>query len=146
MPEYLLRGERRCCSSDCGRLSGVLLPLIAWAGLLGVDLLTKLGGFARLHGFVRLFPTVLPRPRSIERAHRICGAVDRAAIYYFKRAWCLQRSALAVCLLRIAGYPAQLTIGAHRVPFYAHAWAELGEDVVNDDPAVRTFYRVLERC
>lgn len=61
MPESFLRAERPCCDADCGRPGGVLLPLLAWAGLLGLDLLTRLGGFARLHAFVRVFPIVLPR-------------------------------------------------------------------------------------
>jgi hypothetical protein len=77
---------------------------------------------------------------------RICEAVDTAAAFYFKRAWCLQRSAAQACLLRTRGLPARLVIGVHRVPFLAHAWVELDGRVVNDDPRVRRFYEAIENC
>ncbi|HEX6098732.1 MAG TPA: lasso peptide biosynthesis B2 protein [Thermoanaerobaculia bacterium] len=137
---------RRCCEADCASRSGIFLSAFAYAVLVVVDLLMKFGGFRRLHRFVQKFP-VRRRTREDEQtAHRICGAVDRAASLYVKRAWCLQRSVVAVCLLRLAGYPAELVIGARRTPFYAHAWAEIGDRVVNDETGVQTYYGVLERC
>ena len=137
---------RHCCEADCSLRSGILLTVAAYGTLLVIDGVMKLAGFGRVHRLVRGFP-VRRRARATPRtAHRICGAVDRAASYYPKRAWCLQRSAAAVCLLRLAGHPAELVIGAHRTPFYAHAWAEIGREVVNDEPAVQTYYGVLERC
>ncbi len=137
---------RRCCEADCARKSGFLLTAAAYVALVAIDALTKLGGFRRMHRLVRGFPVRRRTRDDSETAHRICGAVDRAASYYVKRAWCLQRSAAAVCLLRLAGYPAELVIGAHRTPFYAHAWAEIGRRVVNDEEVVQTYYGVLERC
>jgi hypothetical protein len=137
---------RRCCEADCAARSGIVLSAAAWTALVLIDGLMKLGGFRRLHRFVLRFPLRQRRRADVETAHRICGAVDRAASYYVKRAWCLQRSVAAVCLLRLAGYPARLVIGAHRTPFYAHAWAEIGEQVVNDEPAVQSYYGILERC
>ncbi len=137
---------RRCCEAECARRSGLLLTLAAYLMLVAIDGLTKVGGFGRMHRLVQRFPVRSRRREDAETAHRICGAVDRAASYYVKRAWCLQRSAAAVCLLRLAGYPAELVIGARRVPFYAHAWAEIGRRVVNDEEAVQTYYGVLERC
>jgi hypothetical protein len=137
---------RQCCEADCASRTGIVLSAFAYLVLVLVDVLMKFGGFRRLHTLVRGFP-VRRRTRDDARAaHRICGAVDRAASYYVKRAWCLQRSATAVCLLRLAGYPAELVIGARRTPFYAHAWAEIGNQVVNDETAVQTYYGVLERC
>ena len=137
---------RRCCEADCARRSGILLPFLAYGTLIVIDGVLKLGGFGRMHRLVRGFPVRRHTRATIETAHRICGAVDRAASYYPKRAWCLQRSVAAVCLLRLAGYPAELVIGAHRLPFYAHAWAEIGREVVNDEATVQTWYGVLERC
>ncbi|MGZ5443104.1 MAG: lasso peptide biosynthesis B2 protein [Thermoanaerobaculia bacterium] len=137
---------RQCCEADCARRSGIFLSALAYVVLIAIDCLMKFGGFRRLHSLVSRFPVRRRTRDDATTAHRICGAVDRAASYYVKRAWCLQRSAAAVCLLRLAGYPAQLVIGARRTPFYAHAWAEIGEQVVNDETAVQTYYGVLERC
>jgi hypothetical protein len=137
---------RQCCEDDCARRSGVLLTAFAYVALVAIDGVMKTGGFRRLHRLVQRFPVSRRARADVRAAHRICGAVDRAASYYVKRAWCLQRSATAVCLLRLAGHPAQLVIGARRTPFYAHAWAEIGSQVVNDETAVQTSYGVLERC
>ncbi len=137
---------RRCCEADCASRSGIVLSAFAYVMLIAMDGLMKAGGFRRLHGLVSKFPVRRRRREDVQTAHRICGAVDRAASYYVKRAWCLQRSATAVCLLRLAGYPAELVIGARRTPFYAHAWAEIGRQVVNDESEVQTAYGVLERC
>lgn len=137
---------RRCCDADCASRSGIVLTTVAYVTLVAIDAVTKLGGFRRLHRLVQKFPVRRRTRENPETAHRICGAVDRAASYYVKRAWCLQRSAAAVCLLRLAGYPAELVIAARRTPFYAHAWAEIGRQVVNDESAVQTYYGVLERC
>lgn len=137
---------RRCCETDCAQKSGLPLTIAAYMALLAVDGVMKLGGFARMHKLVRRFPVRRRTRADAETAHRICGAVDRAASYYVDRAWCLQRSVVAVCLLRVAGYPAELVIGAQRTPFSAHAWAEIGRRVVNDEETVQTYYGVLERC
>lgn len=137
---------RRCCEADCAQQSGMLLTAAAYATLVAIDGVMKLGGFGRMHRLVRAFPVRRRTRDDAATAHRICGAVDRAASYYVKRAWCLQRSATAVCLLRLAGYPAELVIGAQRTPFSAHAWAEIGRRVVNDEEAVQSYYGVLERC
>lgn len=146
MPEATHQTVRRCCDADCASRSGIFLSALAYFALIAIDGLMKFGGFRRLHALVSKFPVRRRTRDDAETAHRICGAVDRAASYYVKRAWCLQRSATAVCLLRLAGYPAELVIGARRTPFYAHAWAEIGRQVVNDETEVQTLYGVLERC
>jgi hypothetical protein len=74
-----------------------------------------------------------------------CASVNRARQYYFMRVRCLQVATAAVCYLRLSGYPAQLVVGIRRVPFEAHAWAELDGLVVNDFPAVQHTYAVIGR-
>ncbi|HYG61716.1 MAG TPA: lasso peptide biosynthesis B2 protein [Thermoanaerobaculia bacterium] len=118
---------------------------IAFLALLASDFILQVLGFSRFHGLVRRIPT-RPAAASAARAQRIVRSVDRASAFYFKRAWCLQRSAVTAGLLRLSGLPARLVIGARRVPFYAHAWVELDGRVVNDRPAVRQEYEVLETC
>jgi len=119
---------------------------IAWCGLLGVDLLLKIGGFDRFLRVVRWWPTLGACPFDGEVARRVSAAVDRAATHYLKRAWCLQRSAANVLLLRLRGVEAELVIGARKLPFAAHAWAEVAGRVVNNHSIVLERYSVLERC
>lgn len=118
----------------------------AFLVLVFVDVTIKLTGFHRFYRVLRGWPTLGQPPARADAVREICTAVDRAATYYFKRAWCLQRSAAAVCLLRLRGFRAELAIGVQKIPFYAHAWAELDGRVVNDHPEVQKKYTVLERC
>jgi hypothetical protein len=77
---------------------------------------------------------------------RICSAVDTACVWYWKEILCLQRSAATACLLKSAGLPARMVIGAQRMPFKAHAWVEVESRVVNDKPYMREMYAVLDQC
>jgi transglutaminase superfamily protein len=121
------------------------LVLRAFAMLLTFQFYLWRGNFAALHDKVRSFPVYRPR-RNQNSVAAICEAVDLAAIWYPKEVLCLQRSAAAACLLKRYGHSAQLVIGARRSPFKAHAWVELGGQVVNDKPYVPEIYAVLDRC
>ncbi len=118
----------------------------ALVALFFVDMTMKVTGFYRFHQLVRRFPVASGRSANRATIDRVCRSVDRAAMYYVKRAWCLQRSATTVCLLRRRGVPAEMVIGAERMPFYAHAWVEVDGQVVNDHPDVQRRNTVLERC
>jgi hypothetical protein len=122
-----------------------LFAVFAFGVLIFVDIAMKTAGFERFHRMIRSWPT----RKTVERLdviERTCEAVNRAAVYYFKSAWCLQRSATTVCLLRFKGIDARLVIGARRIPFYAHAWVEVDGRVVNDHPSVQQKYAALEQC
>jgi hypothetical protein len=69
-----------------------------------------------------------------------------ACIWYCKEVLCLQRSAATTCLLRKYGVSAHLVIGAQQMPFKAHAWVEVGGEVVNDKKYVRELYARLDQC
>lgn len=127
------------------RASALWVP-IAFLGLLITDAILKILGFSRFHALVRLLPTRSAARGGTARAQRIVRSVDQASAFYFKRAWCLQRSAVTVVLLRLAGLPARMVIGIQRIPFYAHAWVELDGRVVNDQPTVRRCFEILETC
>ena len=120
--------------------------VIAWCGLLAMDLLLKIAGFDSFLRVVRSLPTLQARGQEPVINRRVSAAVDRAATHYFKRAWCLQRAAANVCLLRLHGVEAELVIGARKLPFRAHAWVEVGGQVINNSPTVRERFAVLERC
>jgi hypothetical protein len=37
-------------------------------------------------------------------------------------------------------------IGARKLPFGAHAWVEVGGEIINNHPIVQEQFAVLERC
>jgi hypothetical protein len=102
-------------------------------------------GFAKAYRFVRKCRTrsrLNPRPDIVER---VVWAVDEACVWYFKRAFCLQRSATCAWMLRRQGVAADLVIGFRPVPIDSHAWVEVGGEIVNDRPQYQRFFRVLDR-
>jgi hypothetical protein len=117
----------------------------AFGGLLLFDLLLKLGGFQRLIRKVERWPIAVPQTTDREICRRVRAMVDRAQMYYPKKAMCLQHSAVVTCLLRRRGVPAQMVLAAQDFPPKAHAWAEVGGKVVNDQNSVKSEYRVLKR-
>jgi len=114
--------------------------LTAFIGLLAFDLLLKFRGFASLISHVEHWPTAEPRTTDLETCRRIRAMVDRAQMYYPKRAMCLQHSAVVTCLLRRRGVPAQMVLAAQDFPAKAHAWVEVAGTVVNENQSVRTKY------
>jgi hypothetical protein len=117
----------------------------AFVGLLAFDLLLKFGGFQRLIRKVEHWRIASPRTSDRDVCQRVRGMVDRAQMYYPKKAMCLQHSAVVTCLLRRRGVPAEMVLAAQDFPPKAHAWAEVDGEVVSDSPAVKTKYRELRR-
>lgn len=122
-----------------------LLILQAFVYLIRHDLFLVRHDFAALHANVRAFPLASRTTQSGD-VEEICRAVAYACIWYPKQVLCLQRSSVAVALLRKYGIRSEMSIGVQRVPFKAHAWVEVDSHVVNDKPEVQSEYLVLERC
>ena len=114
--------------------------LTAFAGLLAFDLLLKIRGFQALIEKVETWPTAQPRTTDGETCRRLSAAVDRAQMYYPKKAMCLQHSAVLTCLLRRRGVPAEMILAAQHFPAKAHAWVEVAGTVVNGNQDIRTKY------
>ena len=121
------------------------LVLKAYLKLIHFDLYLARGSFKALYDKVRKYH-IRKRASPPDPVERICSAIDMACIWYWKEALCLQRSAATACLLRKYGVPAQMVIGAQQMPFKAHAWVEVGGQVVNDKPYTPEMYAVLDRC
>ena len=117
----------------------------AFLGLLAFDLLLKFAGFQSLIKKVEQWPTAEPRTTDREICRRVRSMVDRAQMYYPKKAMCLQHSAVVTCLLRRRGVPAEMVLAAQEFPPRAHAWAEVMNQVVSDSPSVKAKYRELRR-
>jgi Transglutaminase-like superfamily len=77
---------------------------------------------------------------------QVCTAVNYACVFYPKPALCLQRSFVTTFLLRKYGVPAQMVLGAQKLPFKAHAWVELNGQAVNERSNVQATYAVWDRC
>ena len=117
----------------------------AFFGLLAFDLLLKIRGFNSLIRRVERWPIAEPKISDREICRRVRGMVDRAQMYYPKKAMCLQHSAVVTCLLRRRGVAAQMVLAAQEFPPKAHAWSEVAGEVVNDRNSVKNEYLILRR-
>lgn len=125
------------------RTIGRLAWLTAYASVgLAIYDAARIAGFAGVHTWI-----ARQRPRAVRATtpEDIIWAVDEACVWYVRRVLCLQRSAVAVWLLRRHGLPAHLVIGYRPIPFESHAWAELDGKVVNDRPQYQRVFTVLDR-
>lgn len=119
--------------------------MMAFTELAKADAVLKFSGFEALVSKVEEFPTAEPRTTDREICRRVRAMVDRAQIYYPKKAMCLQHSSVVSCLLRQRGVPAEMVMGAQEFSGEGHAWVEVEGEVVNDSPTVKTKYRELRR-
>lgn len=119
--------------------------LIAFFGLLAFDLLLRFRGFDALIKKVEGWPVAAPHRTDPETCRRVCAMVNRAQVYYPKKAMCLQHSAVVTCLLRRKGIAAEMVLAAQEFPPRGHAWVEVAGTVVNDKASVREIYRTLRR-
>ena len=119
--------------------------LTAFVGLLAFDLLLKFRGFQSVINKVEDWPTAEPHITDLELCRRVRAMVDRAQLYYPRKAMCLQHSAVVTCLLRRRGVPAEMVLAAQEFPPKAHAWSEVSGEVVNDSQRVKTRYLELRR-
>jgi hypothetical protein len=113
-------------------LLGALLRLAA------VELRLRREGFRRM---VERAPMPVTTPSARDDAHaragRYAGLLERASRVPFLRGRCLQRSLALHLWLRGEGLASDLRIGVRKDggALRAHAWVELGGQVVNDHPA-----------
>jgi len=117
----------------------------AFLEILRFDIYLACGDFRRFYGRVNNYP-IMAAGVAADVVEKVCSAVNVACIWYPKRALCLQRSAVATCLLRRHGVPAQMVIGVQQLPFRAHAWVEIEGRVVNDKSYMPQIYTPLIRC
>src|ERR1043166_875945 len=119
------------------------LAMRAWLRLALYDLAIARQGFGRVHRQLERLG-VSKRRRSVS-SEAICAAVELAACFYVKRVYCLQRSAVAVRMLRQSGIAASLVILYRSSPFFSHAVVEVDAQIVGDSPAYSERLTVLYR-
>lgn len=112
--------------------------------LLAYDLLSTVCRFQTLYSWVKRWRVAASaEPDAVDR---VCTAVNYACVWYPKQALCLQRSFVTTYLLRKHGVPAQMVLGAQKLPFKAHAWVEVDGRAINERSNVQTTYAVWDRC
>jgi hypothetical protein len=124
------------------------MRFLMWKALLAL-LAFDLFGFGRNFGTMHRFVSrrkVAPRLVSPDAVDRVCDAVNNACVWYPKRVLCLQRASVITCMLRHYGVPAQMVLGAQKVPFKAHAWTEVDGRAINERNDVQKKYGVWEHC
>jgi hypothetical protein len=117
----------------------------SWLLLLHFEFVMRFCDFSSLCRTVRKHPTHNPPSAQQVTAGQLCHAVDLACVFYFKRVFCLQRSAVTTIFLRRYGWRAEMIIGAQVLPFRSHAWVEINGAVANDKPYICDIYQTLDR-
>jgi hypothetical protein len=123
----------------------VILFFQALFMLLAYDILRVLCRFQTMYSTVRGWK-VRNKTDGSEIIDRVSMAVNYACIWYPKQALCLQRSFVTTYLLRKRGVPAQMILGAQKLPFKAHAWVEVDGQAINERSNVQTTYAVWDKC
>ncbi len=123
----------------------MMLFFQALLALLVYDILNIFRPFKTLHSTVKGWK-VAEKVIAHDTIDFVCSAVNYACVWYPKQALCLQRSFVTTYLLRKHGVPAQMVLGAQKLPFKAHAWVEVNGRVVNERSDVQATYGVWERC
>lgn len=126
-----------------------LLIVKALFCLVRVDLILRIRGYRQLRAMLEgasVRSGDVPESSSGAVTEAVCHAALRACSWYFPRPLCLQRSAATALLLRRQGVPASMVVGARIAPVQGHAWVEVDELIVNDDPEFITrTYAIVER-
>lgn len=116
---------------------------LAMACLVACDLALRCGGVGALRRLVLSRSSHASCPWSIETARTLGRAVDQVASYYYKHTWCLHRAAAKTLFLRIYRIPARAVVGYRPMPFFAHAWVQCGDFVLNEPDKLRTALRPI---
>lgn len=126
-----------------------LLIAKAFLCLVRVDFILRIRGYRQLRALIEEAPAQSGEVPAASRAavtEAVCNAALLACSWYIPRPLCLQRSAATALLLRRHGVPATVVVGARIAPVQGHAWVEVDESIVNDDPEFITrTYAIVER-
>ncbi|MBS1988669.1 lasso peptide biosynthesis B2 protein [Candidatus Dependentiae bacterium] len=73
----------------------------------------------------------------------LSNALDRACSIYPKKIFCLAWASAFTLMALKMGYKCNLVIGVQSPPFYAHAWAQVGDLVINDDSIIKSRLAII---
>ncbi len=120
----------------------------AYVEIIVVDIALRLVGFRRLAGWTEATEGESQTPISepdLQLARTRARWTYVASRHHFVRARCLHRSLALHRQLRRLGLPSRVRLGVRKEngELLAHAWVELGDQVVNDDSAVVSTFTPL---
>jgi hypothetical protein len=123
---------------------GRLAVLQAVLGLLLLDIFLVVSSLDAVFSRVKAWPVRRgDAKQNIRVSGQVCSAVERACVWYPRKAVCLERSIVTTCMLRSRGIAARLAVGVRSMPFLAHSWVETEGTVLNDFPRVKSFYQTI---
>lgn len=125
------------------RLWFLLTLQVVWE-LFFYDFLKAVAGFQAVHGRAARRPRRRRSPPP-ELDTVVPRVVSAASAFYWKPVLCLQRSVVAVSVLKKHGVAAEVVIGCRHAPFVGHAWVEVEGRAINDSPGYRQKMSILER-
>lgn len=126
--------------SDLRKKPSFWKVLEALIRILQADLVLVQG---RLLGFVNYAEKIVTRRQpvpvrpDIESIAILHESVQRARIWYPRKVDCLLGSCALLLMMLKRGIRSNLVVGVQKYPFYAHAWVEYGNIVVNDEAEVQ---------
>lgn len=118
-------------------------PAAAFIEFAFYEAVRKFGGFYARQRIIQRWPIASNRQTDATELPALCEAVHTAAVWYPKQTLCLQKASVTTSLLRQHGFQADMKIGIRKQPFHAHAWVEVGGEVVGDNPSVRKYFREI---
>ena len=130
--------------------------LFSIGGLIGVGLLLPVAGFGRSLAWLRRSSAAAgsrqPSAGALDWARRRAYLVSVAARFGPYRATCLRRSLLLWWVVRRHGLDPRLCLGVRPEPesapgnseLLAHAWIELGDEVLNDRAEIAQSYAAFD--
>lgn len=83
-----------------------------------------------LNSFLLSAP-IAPAQRTLSLV-RLAAAMEWARLLFPRRAKCLSISIATAMLARRHGIPANVVVGVQALPLQAHAWAQVGDSLIND--------------
>jgi hypothetical protein len=129
--EPAIRHDKRALTIKAAKL------LIVW------DWRIKVSSFESFYRSLQSYPVATKRSQDMA-IDAIEYAVQFASIWYWKRVLCLQRSCCLLWMLRDAGIPAKLQIGAQHWPPKTHAWVNVEGRIVGDLPHKVQLFQLLD--
>jgi hypothetical protein len=86
--------------------------------------------------------TQLRKPTDQE-VSTLTAAIDAASLLYPKKTFCLAWASTFVLLALKKNWSCNLAIGIQTNPFYAHAWAQIADSVIHDDPVIAKVLSII---
>ena len=121
------------------------LVIHAYLLLICFDYYLATGDLQGLFSRVRKYRQNRKPPQQLSVA-LVVAAIDLACVFYWKPVLCLQRAAATTSLMRRHAVDAEMVIGAQRMPFRAHAWVEIHNEIVGERSKLPTSLAILDRC